>query len=139
MYRLVTNIEEGPCFQPGEGQWYKPRHRAKNGRAEPEPARCNENNLGGVLPVCCALPALSHSLLSALRVEERVQNTLACWPRSQLDQIQNLTLPEAAQVESTGWSHAVGLILALSVINCVTLGKLFNLSLNFLMSQMRMA
>lgn len=59
MCRLRTNIEEGPCSQSGGGQRYKPRHRANNGRPELESARYKDNNLGGVLPACCALPASS--------------------------------------------------------------------------------
>lgn len=79
------------------------------------------------------------SRLGVLRVEERVGNTLAFWLRSRLDQIQNPTLPEAAQVGSTVWSLAAGLILALSVSSCVTLGKLLNLSLGLLTFPMGMA
>ena len=92
------------------------------------------------LVVCFLLAArcLTHSS-GAPRVEEPAQNTLAFRLRSLLDPIQNPTLPEAAQVESTGSGHTACLILALSVISCITSGKLFSLSLNFLMSQMGMA
>lgn len=104
----------------------------------------SQPHMSTTLVVCflCAvlcLHRLSRLELGALRVEEQVQNTLAFWLRSWLDQIQNPTLPEAAQVESTVWGLAAGLILALSLSSCVTLGKLLNLSLNFLMSQMGMA
>lgn len=103
-----------------------------------EPARRKGSSVVARLlrAVLCLLGSLAAQRSEGGRVGK---NTLAFWLRSRLDQIQNPTLSEAAQVESTDWSHTAGLILALPVISCITLGKLFNLSLSFLMSQMGMA
>ena len=96
--KLASRLVKAKGTNPGTEQIME-----RQNRSQPDITRTSML----VLPVCCALPALSHSILSPLRVQEVVQDFISTSAQESAppDSKPDSTLPEAAQVESPGSSH----------------------------------
>lgn len=96
--KLASRLVKAKGINPGTEQ-----NMERQNQSQPDITRTSML----VLPVCCALSALSHSILSPLRVQEVVQDFISTSAQESAppDTKPDSMLPEAAQVESPDSSH----------------------------------